>query len=103
MTVNDHRVADPPVPGGTRQEYIQGSLTLATGTATETISLNLDYTNKPVITGAAGAGTTGEDVALSLLDDDPTSDGDIQIQLDGATDEAKEYHVVVTSPIAENS
>lgn len=99
MTVDQHHVTDPPVPGGPRHELIQGTLTLSGGTASETITLNLSYSTKPIITGAAGAGSTDESVTLSLVDDDPTSDGDISVRVDGTTDEDKEYHVLVTDEL----
>ena len=47
MTVDQHRVADPPVPGGARHELIQGTVTLSSGVADETITLNLSYNSKP--------------------------------------------------------
>lgn len=100
MTVDQHHVTDPPVPGGARQELIQGTLTLSGGTASETISLNLSYSSKPIIAAVAGAGSTDESVTISLVDDDPTSDGDISVRVDGTTDEDKEYHVTVTDEIA---
>jgi hypothetical protein len=100
MTVDQHHVTDPPVPGGPRQELVQGTLTLSGGTAQETITTKLEYSSKPVITLGAGAGSTDESVTASLVDDDPTSDGDITIRVDGSTDEDKEYHVTVTDEIA---
>lgn len=103
MTVDQHRVADPPVPGGLRHEIIQGSLTLSGGTASETITLKLAYDNLPTITLGAGAGSTDESVTASVVDGDPTGDGDISVRVDGTTDESKEYYVHVTSPISENS
>lgn len=99
MTVDQHHVTDPPVPGGARQEIIQGTLTLSGGTASETITLKTSYNSKPVIALAAGAGSTDESVTASLVDDDPTSDGDITIRVDGTTDEDKEYHVTVTDEL----
>lgn len=95
MTVDTHEVADPPVPGGSRAELIRGTVTLTTGTATETISLNLSYDDKPVITASAGNGSTDEQVTATLQDDDPSSDGNIVIRVDGSTNEDKEYHVQV--------
>lgn len=100
MTVDQHHVTDAPVPGGARQELIQGTLTLATGTASEAIDLSLAYSSKPIITATAGAGATDESVTASLVDDDPTADGSITVRIDGATDEDKEYHVLVTDEIA---
>jgi len=102
MTVNQHRTAEPPLPGGTRGEYVRGTLTLATGTASETITLELEYDEKPAVTVSAGAGATDESVTASLVDDDPTSDGTISIRVDGATNEAKEYHVQVLDTVDAN-
>jgi len=102
MTVDQHRTVDPPLPGGARHEIIQGTLTLSGGTASETITCKLAYNSKPTVTAAAGAGSTDESVTVSLVDDDPTSDGDISVRVDGTTDEDKEYHVQVTSPVGEN-
>lgn len=101
MTVDQHRVSDPPVPDGLRSEIIQGTVTLTTGTATETITLKLNYDNKPTITGSAGNGSTDEQVDLTVQDDDPTSNDDIVIRVDGSTNEDKEYHVHVASPTGE--
>jgi len=100
MTVDQHRVSDPPVPDGVRQEMIQGTLEAG---STETITLNLNYDNKPTITGAAGNGSTDEETKLTVQDDDPTSNDDIVIAVDASTTEDKEYHVLVTSPTSENS
>lgn len=99
MTIDQHHVTDPPVPGGARQELIQGTLTLSGGTASETITLKESYASKPIITTGAGAGSTDESVTCSLVDDDPTSDGDISVRVDGTTDEDKEYHVLVTDEV----
>lgn len=96
MTVDQHHVTDPPVPGGPRQELIQGTLTAGN---TETITLDLSYNSKPVITTGGGAGATSEETTVSLEDDDPTSDGSITIRVDGATAEDKEYHVLVTDEL----
>ena len=101
MTVDQHRVADPPLPGGARHELIQGTVTLSSGVADETITLNLSYNSKPTITASAGNGSTDEEVTATLQDDDPTSDGDITIEVNGTTDEEKEYHVHVISPTGE--
>lgn len=98
MTVNDHRVSDPPLPGGVRHELIQGTLTSG---STETITLELDYDSKPTITGAAGNGSTDEETTLTVQDDDPTSNGDIVVHVTAATAEDKEYHVDVVSPTSE--
>lgn len=101
MTVDQHRVSDPPLPGGTRHEFVQGTVTLATGTVTETVSLKLNYNTKPTVNASAGNGATDEEVTATVQDDDPTSNGDIVIRVDGATDEDKEYHVHVVSPTSE--
>jgi hypothetical protein len=101
MTVDQHRVLDPPVPGGARHEIIQGTATLSSGAVDETITLELSYSNKPTITASAGNGATDEEVTATLQDDDPTSNNDIVIELNGTTDEAKEYHVHVVSPVGE--
>lgn len=101
MTVNQHRVIDPPLPGGARHEIIEGTVTLSSGVADETISLNLSYNNIPTVTASAGNGSTDEEVTATLQDDDPTSDGNIVIEVNGTTDEAKKYHVQVTSPVDE--
>lgn len=95
MTVDQHKVSDPPLPGGVRAELVQGTVTLTTGTATETINVKLDYASKPTITASAGNGATDEQVDATIQDDDPTSDGTITIRVDGATNEDKEYHVQV--------
>jgi len=96
MTVDQHHVTDPPVPGGARHELVQGTLTLSGGTATETITTKLSYSSKPIVQASAGNGATDEEVTATVQDDDPTSDGDIVVRVDGTTDEAKEYHVTVT-------
>jgi hypothetical protein len=96
MTVDQHHVTDPPVPKGARQELIQG--TLESG-STETITLSLSYSSKPIITTGAGNGSTDEETTCSLQDDDPTSDGNIVIRVDSSTTEDKEYHVLVTDEI----
>lgn len=98
MTVDQHRVSDPPIPDGVRHELIQGTLTAG---STETIDLNLEYASKPTITGAAGNGATDEETTLTVQDDDPTSDGNIVIHVTAATAEDKEYHVLVSSPTGE--
>jgi len=103
MTVDQHRVADPPVPGGTRQEFIQGTVTVASGSVTETITLDLAYSSVPTVTASAGNGSTDEEVSATIQDDDPTSNSDIVIRVDSTTDEDKEYHVLVTSPTSENA
>jgi len=95
MTIDQHHTSDAPLPGGLRYEIIQGNVTLTTGTATETISLNYSYSSKPIVTASAGNGTTNEQVTATVQDDDPTSNGDIVIRVDGATNEAKQYHVQV--------
>lgn len=98
MTVDQHRVTDAPVPGGARQELIQG--TLQSG-STETITLNLSYDSKPTVVASAGNGSTDEETVATVQDDDPTSNGDIVIAVTSATTEDKEYHVLVTSPVGE--
>lgn len=98
MTKDQHRVIDPPEPGGARHEIIQG--TLSSG-STETITLELSYSNKPTITGGAGNGATNEETVLTVQDDDPTSNDDIVIAITSATTEDKEYHVHVVSPVGE--
>lgn len=98
MTVNDHRVSDPPLPGGVRHELIQGTLTSG---STETITLELDYDSKPTITASAGNGSTDEETTVTLQDDDPTSNDDIVISINSSTAEDKEYHVDVVSPTSE--
>jgi len=103
MTVDQHRVADPPIPGGTRQEIIQGTVAVSGGSVTETVTLNLNYDNKPTVVASAGNGSTDEEVSATIQSDDPTSNDDIVIRVDSSTDEDKEYHVLVTSPISENS
>lgn len=95
MTVDQHHSMDPPLPGGPRYEIIQGTVTVAGGSVTETITLDFDYSSKPVITGSAGNGSTDEQVDLTIQDDDPTSNDDIVIRVDSTTDEDKEYHVQV--------
>lgn len=95
MTVNTHDTFDPPLPGGVRGELVQGTLTLSSGVATETISLDLDYSSKPFVTASAGNGSTDEEVTATIQDDDPTSDGNIVVRVDGTTDEDKEYAVHV--------
>lgn len=99
MTVDQHHVIDPPLPGGARMELIQGTAEVSSGTVTETITLKLDYDDKPIITVSAGNGDTDEEVTATVQDDDPTSNDDIVIRLDASTDEDKEYHVQVMRPI----
>lgn len=98
MTVDQHRVTDAPVPGGPQHELIQG--TLESG-STETITLKLNYNNKPTITASAGNGSTDEETTVTIQDDDPTSNDDIVISVNSSTTEDKEYHVLVTSPVGE--
>lgn len=95
MTVDQHHTFDPPIPGVPRMEIVQGTVTLSSATATETISLDLSYGSKPIVTASAGNGSTDEEVTATVQDDDPTSDGNIVIRLDGTTNEDKEYHVQV--------
>lgn len=95
MTVDQHHTSDPPLPGGLRAELIQGTATVASGSVTETINLELDYSSKPVVTASAGNGSTDEQVTATIQDDDPTSDGNIVVRLDSASNEDKEYHVQV--------
>jgi hypothetical protein len=102
MTVDQHHSTNPPLPGGVRHELIQGTVTLSSGAADETITLNFDYDSKPVITASAGNGSTDEEVTATLQDDDPTSNGDIVIEVNGTTDEAKEYHVHVVDLLEPN-
>lgn len=102
MTVNSHETFDPPVPGGNRGEVIRGSLTLSTGTASETITLELDYDSIPYVTATAVSATTAEEVTATLTDADPTADDTITVRLDGATDEAKDYHVQVLDLLEPN-
>jgi len=95
MTVDKHEVADPPIPGGARMELIRGTVTVSGGVIDESITLNLSYDDKPVITTSAGNGATDEEVTATLQDDDPSSDSTITIQVTASTDEDKEYHVQV--------
>lgn len=100
MTVDQHHVIDPPVPGGARHELVQGTATVASGSVTETITLNLSYDSKPIVTASAGNGSTDEQVTATLQDDDPTSNNDIVIRIDSTTNEDKEYHVHVVDEVA---
>lgn len=101
MTVDNHDVTEPPLPGGIRTELIRGTLTLASGTATETITLKLDYDTRPIVNVTAVQGSTTEDVNATITDDDPTGDDTIAIRLSGTTDEDKDYHVQVIDPLEE--
>lgn len=95
MVVNQHRTFDPPTPGGVRGELVRGTVTLTTGTATETINLELSYGSKPSVMASAGNGLTDEEVTATVQDDDPTGDGTVVVRVDAATSEDKEYHVQV--------
>lgn len=99
MTVDQHHTSDPPLPGGIRAEIIQG--TLASG-STETITLDFEYSSKPVITASAGNGATDEETTVTIQDDDPTSNNDIVISVNSATTEDKEYHVQVLDLLEPN-
>ena len=95
MAISNHETFDPPLPGGVRGELIEGTVTIAGGTASETINLELDYDSKPIVTVTPVGGATAEEVTAHLTDDDPTSDGEIDVRVDAATAESKGYHVQV--------
>lgn len=99
MTVDQHETTEDPTPGGARWEFIQGTLS---SDSTETISLDLSYASKPYITASAGNGSTDEETTATIQDDDPTSDGNIVIDVNSTTTEDKEYHVHVASTVGEH-